>query len=109
MSENESEFFKLKDDVQQAFLFRDRVMTALGNPNDAIAQIKELAEIKAEIAFGTIGKLSDQDDDKKTFAEDLKELLEQERSDSRNLCNQIADLRHDLLIANKVIARLVGE
>lgn len=29
MDENESGFYKLKDDVQQAFLFRDRVKSAL--------------------------------------------------------------------------------
>jgi hypothetical protein len=46
MSENESGFYKLKDDVQQAFLFRDQVMAALGNPDDAIAKIKELAEVR---------------------------------------------------------------
>jgi hypothetical protein len=45
-------------------------------------------------------------DGKKALIERLHELIDRERIDSRN---QISDLRHDLLVANKVIARLVGE
>jgi hypothetical protein len=48
-------------------------------------------------------------DGKKALIERLHELIDRERIDNRNLCDQITDLRHDLLVANKVIARLVGE
>jgi hypothetical protein len=44
MTESLSKFYQLKDDVQQAFLFCDQVMAALGNPDEAIAKIKELSE-----------------------------------------------------------------
>ena len=49
---------KLVDKATEAMTFRDQVMATLGNPDDAIARIKELTEIKAEIALGNIGKLS---------------------------------------------------
>lgn len=51
---------------------------------------------------------ANQGDGKKAFIQGLREALERERADSRNLCDQITDLRHDLLVANKVIARLVS-
>jgi len=44
MAESLSKFYQLKDDAQQAFLFCDQVMAALGNPDNAIAKIKELSE-----------------------------------------------------------------
>ena len=75
--------------------FRANVLATLGNPNNAIAEIKRLQD--------------SQGDGTKALTENLKQLLEQERSDSRNLCDQIDNLRHELRIANKVIARLVGE
>ena len=126
-------------------------MLGANNDKEMIAKIKELAEIKAEIALGNIGVLSNlsyefrsqikqalyegvgkdkypsidefPDDDAISFVEHLidrhkhwgrdheftqfaiKELKENQ-GDGRK---KLADLRHDLIVANKVIARLVGE
>ncbi len=147
---------KMYNDFMDANEFRDQVVAALGNPDDLIAQIKELAEIKTEIALGNIGKLSskaprydpqevpevcdDSDYDTKDreierlkrcisgiasfldlpsdakqpdICQAIMELREKYKKLSREpLSNEqiiIADLRHDLLVSQKVIARLVGE
>jgi hypothetical protein len=48
MSENESGFYKLKDDVQQAFLFVDEIVKLVDSPNPSRAKtdIKHLIEFR---------------------------------------------------------------
>jgi EAL domain-containing protein (putative c-di-GMP-specific phosphodiesterase class I) len=86
------EFTQFALEVKQLLI--DSVGKDISN-EEAIAEIIDLKE--------------NQGDGRKKLVENLEELLEKERLDSRNLCNQISDLRHDLIVANKVIARLVGE
>ena len=61
MSENESGFYKLKDDVQQAFLFMDEVTQLVDSPDPSRAkiEIKHLIEFRDQVkeALG-LGKLS---------------------------------------------------
>jgi hypothetical protein len=61
MSENESGFYKLKDDVQQAFLFMDEVTQLVVSPYPSRAkiEIKHLIEFRDQVkeALG-LGKLS---------------------------------------------------
>ena len=182
MSENETSFYNLKDDVQQAFLFRDEVVQLVDSRDSSRAKIdiKHLIEfrdrVKEALDKSLVGERSLTDEDAIAYVQyliikqelanatpqydpqevpevcddsdyDIKdreierlkrcisgiasfldlpsdakqpdicqaimELKEKYKKLSREpLSNEqiiIADLRHDLRVANKVIARLVGE
>jgi hypothetical protein len=110
----ESAYRRIVDLLQNPDQFtgdKDREIERLNRDISGIASFLGLPEDtkQPDICFVIMKLKENQSDGKKALIERLHELLDQERSDSRNLCNQIADLRHDLLVAKKVIARLVGE
>jgi hypothetical protein len=176
MSENKTSFYKVKDDVQQAFLFRDQVknllyentgvdvatvpdelaikslryvldslqihednrlntlvdkatgamtfrdqvMAALGNPDDAISEIERLQQSqnyvyttehqtldmfwqKIQVLFG------DKDMSYNDALFKIRELIHNPKKEFDCLLEEVTKLKSDLRVANKVIARLIGE
>jgi len=144
MSENETSFYNLKDDVQQAFLFRDHVKNLLyQNIGEDVATVSDELAIKS-LRYVLDSLQIHKDNDSNYSAKDreierlkrcmsgiasfldlpsdvkqpdicqaIMQLKEKCKNLSREpLSNEqiiITDLRHDLRVANKVIARLVGE
>ena len=122
MAESLSKFYQLKDDdLTAANEFRDQVKNLLfENTGEDVATVSDELAIKSlRYVLDSLQTHEDnrlierlkanQGDGKKALIEGLEEVLKKERADNTNLCNQIIDLRHDLLVSQKVIARLVGE
>ena len=97
------EIYKLKGDVQQAFAFRDRIKALIGESftdDEAISRIDHLESFHAEnLAFRAIIE--------------MRKTLSKPQENTANLVDNsyiaIENLQHELRIANKVIARLLGE
>jgi len=117
MSENKGVFYKIKDDIKQAFLFRDQVKEVLFHEvvandvddKEALARLVNWrAKLESANKFHKVGDVQITGNPSEV-AEALRKEVEVYREPLSNEQIVIANLRHDLLVANKVIARLVGE
>lgn len=108
----------LVDKATGAMTFRDQVMAALGNPDDAISEIERLQQSqnyvyttehqtldmfwqKIQVLFG------DKDMSYNDALFKIGELIDIHEFDCS--LEEVTKLKIDLRVANKVIARLVGE
>ena len=120
MSENESGFYKLKDDVQQAFLFRDRIKALLFHEpstqkdEDAIRKLEHILILyKNVVGFHDeiVDLIGDDFSDQGIVAE-IKRLQQVEIAASQEPIATVVEmnyLRSKVVVLEKVIARLVGE